>query len=100
MTDTPTPLEQVRDCAGRVWVRQGGKWISGEWSLRVSRANLEFDYGPLVPLRGEGWVSDGYWVGDTPEPAEGFPIRVRCGGPGVCRECTAEAKAILASAAG
>lgn len=39
-----------------------------------------------------GWTSHGWWYGPDPEPVEGRPNgTAKCGGPGICRTCKAEA---------
>lgn len=43
-------------------------------------------------MAGSGWTSHGWWYGTDPEPAEGRPpMRAKCGGPGMCKTCRAEA---------
>jgi hypothetical protein len=92
-----TPLEQVRDRSGRVWVHGWQNWQSGDRRIIVKdRTELEARYGPLADMRGEGWTSHGHWVGASPEPPEGFPERGRCGGPAACPQCISEKKTILA----
>lgn len=43
-------------------------------------------------MTGSGWTSHGKWYGPDPEPTVGRPDMLsKCGGPGMCRTCTAEA---------